>query len=109
HQFANGTLVVSRPIVLAGEPMGSVRIVSELGERNDRLRSYLGIVGAVFVLAILASIALAAQLQRVFTDRILRLIDRAQTYGRRPGQPPLTTHFVEDEITMLVRTLDSML
>ena len=78
YRFAADSLVVSEDVVMDHERVGSVRILSDLGERDARLKSYVGIVMLAFAIAIVASVLLSSRLQRAISDPILHLVDRAR-------------------------------
>jgi signal transduction histidine kinase/CheY-like chemotaxis protein len=109
HRFADGTLVVGTPIVVGGERVGSLRIVSDLAERDARLQSYLGIVAAAFFSAILAGIALSSRLQRLISDPIIHLVERARVVTERKDYTIRATPSGDDELGLLIRTFNEML
>jgi signal transduction histidine kinase/ActR/RegA family two-component response regulator len=109
HDFVPDGLVVGTDIMLAHEHVGSVRVLSDLGERDARLKSYLGIVASVFVLAVLVGILIASRLQRVISNPILHLVDRAREVTEHQNYGVRATPTGDDELGLLVRTFNEML
>jgi signal transduction histidine kinase/ActR/RegA family two-component response regulator len=109
HRYVTGALGVGTDIWLENEPVGTVRVVSDLGERDARLQSYLGIVASAFVVAVLAGVLLAARLQRVISDPILQLVARAREVTEQKNYAVRATAAGDDELGLLVRTFNEML
>jgi signal transduction histidine kinase/ActR/RegA family two-component response regulator len=109
HRYLPGALVVGADITIGHDHVGSVRVVSDLGERDDRLRSYLGIVASAFIVAVLAGVLLAARLQRVISDPILDLVARAREVTEQQNYAVRATPGGDDELGLLVRTFNEML
>ncbi len=85
HAFVNGHLRLARPIVLDGDPVGTVYLEADLGEIRAREVRYAGIVCATLCFAFWLSLALSTRLQRVISTPLLHLteITRAVTRERR--------------------------
>src|SRR5262249_23771956 len=64
---------VTRPVVLTGQRVGSLSIVSDSGEFRERLRIYGATVLFVLVLSSLLVVMLSAKLRTVFVTPILEL------------------------------------
>jgi len=109
YRFAAGGLVVSEDVVMDHESVGSVRILSDLGERDARLKSYAGIVALAFAIAIVASILLSSRLQRAISDPILHLVDRARVVTEQKNYAIRATPTGGDELGLLMRTFNEML
>jgi signal transduction histidine kinase len=109
HRFTPGALTVAADIDVDGERVGSVRIVSDLGDRDARLRSYAGIVAVSVLLAILAAVLLSFRLQRGISDPILHLVGRARAVSERQDYTVRATPAGDDELGLLVRTFNDML
>ena len=63
-----------------GRFVGVIYLLSNTGELTARLQRYLGILAAVTLVSLLASLLLASQLQKVISRPILHLAD-----DRDPG------------------------
>jgi diguanylate cyclase (GGDEF)-like protein len=108
-RFEKGRLVVARPIVLDGEPVGTVYIWSSLDELTTRAATFigvmLGIVGGCTFLALFISSRLQHWISKPILDlaHVARLVTsdrnfaaRAQAVGR-------------DEVGLLVEDFNRML
>ena len=109
HRFARGRLAVAEDVFVDTDRVGSVRIVSDLGERDARLQSYAGIVALAFVVAILAGVLLSSRLQRVILDPILHLVERARVVSDEKNYAVRATPAGDDELGLLVRAFNEML
>ncbi|TMA39915.1 MAG: hybrid sensor histidine kinase/response regulator [Deltaproteobacteria bacterium] len=109
YRFAAGGLVVAEDVVLDRERVGSVRILSDLGERDARLKSYVEIVALAFAIAIVAGVLLSSRLQRAISDPILHLVDRARVVTEEKNYAIRATPTGGDELGLLVRTFNEML
>jgi signal transduction histidine kinase len=109
HRYVPGALVVGADILVEHDRVGSVRVVSDLGERDERLKSYIGIVASAFVVAVLASILIASRLQRVISSPILHLVERAREVTEHQNYAVRATPTGNDELGLLVRTFNEML
>src|ERR1051326_7435814 len=59
HYFRENELILSRPIFLAGERIGTVRLISDLDELYARLRRYIGIATIVLMASFLVTLVLS--------------------------------------------------
>jgi two-component system, sensor histidine kinase and response regulator len=108
-QLEREGLVVSRPVTLNGEPVGSISIRSDLNELYGRVRRYLLLMlVALFLPAVIAVFAYARVL-RVLLDPILkltgtaRLVSSTRTYSTRAERGP------HDEVGELIDAFNEML
>jgi two-component system sensor histidine kinase/response regulator len=103
------SLIVTRPVHLGGDQIGTVCIESDLQEVTARRRAYAVIMLAAFVMALLAAYALSATLQRLISGPILhlaqtaRLVSTTRTYSSRAEKQ------TEDETGHLVDDFNGML
>jgi signal transduction histidine kinase len=109
HRFGAGELVVSEPITVDDERVGSVRIVSDLRERDARLRRYLGIVAVAFLAAIVGAMLLSARFQRTISGPIRHLVERARSVTEEQNYAVRAIPSGNDELGLLVRTFNEML
>jgi signal transduction histidine kinase/CheY-like chemotaxis protein len=109
HRFLADRLVVFRPIVIDGERVGAVGIVSDLAEVSARIRGYLGIAALVFLAAILAALVISWRVQRVISEPILHLVDTARAVSEAKSYAIRAIPTGEDEIGLLIRTFNDML
>jgi signal transduction histidine kinase/CheY-like chemotaxis protein len=112
HGFTPRALVVSRPIVLEGEPIGAVVIESDLRGISTRAVSLGKLVGVVLLAALGLALVVGSRLQRIISVPLVRLTEitgivaRERRYdvraeiGRANGG---------DEIAVLVAGFNGML
>jgi two-component system sensor histidine kinase/response regulator len=109
HSFVQDWLLVTRPIVLAQDSIGTVLVQADLTELRARALRFGGIIGLVLFGAFWLALLLAYSLQRVISKPILRLTDVARevTVGRRYDVRAEKTG--QDEIGELVDGFNEML
>ena len=107
--YTNGGLIVTKPIHLASERIGTICIQSDLSAIEARLRGYGVILGVVLLVSSLTAFLLSARLQRLISDPILRLAQTARTvsvdrnYGLRAEKQS------DDELGRLIDDFNGML
>lgn len=109
HLFRNDGLIVFQNMVVDHEAIGSLRIVSDLTELNARLRRYVGIVAAVFLLSIAAAIPLLSALQRVISGPIMHLVERAKVVTNEKNYAVRAVATSQDELGQLTTAFNEML
>ena len=103
------SLIVTRPVHLGGDQIGTICLESNLQEVSARQQAYSVIMLAAFAMALLAAYALSATMQRVISGPILhlaqtaRLISTTRTYSSRAEKQTddETGRFVDDFNGML--------
>ncbi len=102
-------LHVEQPIMLEGEHIGDIYIISDANELYANLRGYLGIVALVMTGSFLIAVLLASRLQRVISGPIRQLahtmtkVSRANDYAIRAAVQD------SDEIGSLIDGFNAML
>ena len=105
----SASLIVTRPVHLGSDQIGTVCLESNLQEVTARQRAYAVIMLAAFAMALLAAYALSATMQRLISGPILhlaqtaRLISTTRTYSSRAEKQ------TEDETGRLVDDFNGML
>ncbi len=108
------SLAVVRPIMFAGERVGSVFIASDLGELKARIEREEGIAATVFVASLIVAFLLAAKLQQRISKPILTLATEADRISRS-GEYRLASNALQKlggdyrEIEVLVSSVGDML
>ncbi|HEY1800023.1 MAG TPA: ATP-binding protein [Terriglobales bacterium] len=106
----NGSIEVVSPILFEGKVQGTVYIQSSLQELIERLKRYLSIVGAVFLVSLITAILMSLRIRRSVADPIVRLAETAQTVSRQKNyslRVPATSN--RDELSSLISTFNDML
>lgn len=71
-------LTVANPIIWKGEPVGKIRISSDMRALYERLRQYTLITAIVLAVSLMAAFILALQLHRVVSAPVSKLIEIAR-------------------------------
>jgi signal transduction histidine kinase/ActR/RegA family two-component response regulator len=109
HVFQGNRLVVSRPVVLRGDRVGTLLIVSDLSERLTRMRRYAAIAAGVFIASLLGGALVGRALQRSISRPILELAEAAQAVSERNDLSVRAPGGGGDEIGALIATFNQML
>ncbi|MEZ4650682.1 MAG: ATP-binding protein [Candidatus Eisenbacteria bacterium] len=109
HEFEDGRLRMGHDVVLDGEIIGSVIVVSTLDELSARLERYALILSAIIFVSVSIAIALSVRLQRVITRPVHGLIDTAQWITEKRDYSTRAERGSEDEIGTLVDVFNGML
>lgn len=94
---------------LAGRRIGTVRLVSDLGEMRRGLAAVLGLSLVMLLGASLAALALAARTQRVISEPILDLTRAAKTIAEQEDYSARAPARGGDELGVLVAAFNAML
>jgi methyl-accepting chemotaxis protein len=100
--FIDEYLFVSQPVLLDGEPIGSVALQYDLIELGDRMKNYRSIALVILFVATLAAMSLTAVLQRLISDPLLRLAATAREISRGKSYSLRAPKHGHDEIGAVV-------
>lgn len=109
HRFERNRLVVVRLIEWDGAVIGRLLVEADLGEIEERLRSYAGIVALVSLASLLVSLVVASRLQRGISGPILHLADTARVVSNAKDYSVRASGEGEGELGLLTRTFNEML
>jgi two-component system sensor histidine kinase/response regulator len=109
HRFETDRLVLARPIVLDGQPVGHVVIEKDLSVLATRTRAFVGLVGIVLVLAGLVAFALSTPLVTVVAGPIGQLADLARNVSHKRDYSLRAPKDSDDELGQLVDGINEML
>jgi two-component system NtrC family sensor kinase len=107
--FTGHELRLFRPIDQRGELVGTIFVASDLKDLSARLKRYAGIVGLVFLVSLLVTLALSSQLQRLVSDPILSLARMARSVAVDKNYSMRATRRSNDELGQLVDGFNEML
>jgi signal transduction histidine kinase/CheY-like chemotaxis protein len=107
--FTGDALVVTRPIVLAGEPVGAVVVQSDLDELHARAVAFGQIIGLVVFCSLGVAFGVAVILQRAISGPLLRLSGITREITRTRRYDLLASKDADDEIGQLVDGFNEML
>jgi signal transduction histidine kinase/ActR/RegA family two-component response regulator len=103
------SLIVTRPIVLDGQPIGVACVESDFSELRSRAWSYAAVFGAAMVISLIAAFVLSGRLEPVISEPILRLTDTAREIATSRVYSVRATKESSDEIGVLVDDFNDML
>jgi PAS domain S-box-containing protein len=109
HTFHKHRLILARPIVHQGETIGEVYLESDMKELYSKLKYYAGIVGLVFVAALLVVLMLSGRLQRLVSDPILRLAHVVRSVAINKDYSARAIKETNDELGQLIEGFNEML
>lgn len=109
HAFRNGDLTLSRAVISKGDSVGTVYLVSDIGELYARLGQYAMIITVVFVLTLIVALALSRKLQHFISDPILQLARAARAAGQNKDYSIRVEKQNPDEIGVLIDGFNGML
>jgi signal transduction histidine kinase/DNA-binding response OmpR family regulator len=92
-----------------GQRLGTVFLQSDMEELRERLRRYLGILGAVLIASLLAAFLLASALQRVISGPIVHLAGVQERVSREKNYALRAEKESSDELGRLIDGFNEML
>ncbi|HEY1172470.1 MAG TPA: ATP-binding protein [Verrucomicrobiae bacterium] len=111
----NGPLVlqdslgIARPINYDNKPIGNIYLETDVGELDERLRNYAGIVVILLLISGLVTYLLSSRLQNVISLPIVQLEDTAQKVAEKKDYSLRAVKRGEDEIGRLIDRFNEML
>ena len=109
HEFKNGKLILSSPILRNGEAIGAIYIESDMRELSVRLKNYAGIVGMVMAGSVLLAMVLSNFLGKLITTPILELAAVARAVAQEKSYSVRAVKSSNDEIGALIDGFNGML
>ena len=109
HRFGAGHLVLRRTVLVDGEPIGRLVVVSDLRELRMRLTQYGLIVALVLLLTCGAALLLSNAIQPLVSLPILRLAQAARTVAERQDFSIRVPGKGQDEVADMARAFNDML
>jgi C4-dicarboxylate-specific signal transduction histidine kinase len=108
--FVGPLLVLNRPVMLSGERIGTLRLVSKYQDEYRRsLGLYAGILASVLIASILLTLMLAQRMERLISAPILDLARTAQRVAQRKDYSLRADKRSQDEVGQLTDAFNSML
>ena len=108
-RFSFHDVVVSQPIRLNGERIGTIYLQSDLDQLYARAKSFFEILDIVILACLLAAYLLASRLQRLISGPILALAETAATVSVEKDYSIRATKSGNDEVGSLVDRFNEML
>ncbi len=109
YHVGRHALHVRQPIVLEGEHIGDIDIISNASELYTKLRDYFGIVALVMTGSFVVATLLASRLQRVISNPIRQLADTMTEVSQSNDYTIRAAKQSHDEIGSLIDGFNAML
>jgi signal transduction histidine kinase/ActR/RegA family two-component response regulator len=109
YRFSGDLLLVHRDIIVDGETIGSVRLLSDTGEVTATGVRHIGLAALIFLVAITASLPIMERLQRRISGPITELVAKARIVSERGDYSVRATPIGENELSLLTKTFNEML
>ncbi len=103
------SLVLRKPVVLNGEPIGTVCLRADLGPLYLRLQRNLWVIFCLVLMSSLAAYLISSRLQRIISTPILELAAAARRVSEQKEYTVRAESFGADEIGTLTQAFNEML
>ncbi len=108
-QFNPHDVELFQAIAFSGEAIGTIYLQADLNNLHERRQRYVGIAGAVLLLALGLTWAIATRLQRVIVEPIVRLATLAGVVGSQKNYALRAPEGGHDEVGRLIAGFNDML
>ncbi len=109
QRWHGARLVVFHTVRSGERTIGTIVLSARLEELNERIVRYVAIAAAAFLAATLVAVAISWRAQRALSQPILHLVAIARRVSRKRDYSVRATPQGDDEIGLLIRTLNDML
>lgn len=103
------SLTVQNHIVLDGEAIGSIYLISDIQKLEERFKRYATIVSIIMIAAIILTYFISRALQGVITDPVSRLGKAMDSVSKKQDYSKRVEKTSDDEIGILIDGFNSML
>jgi signal transduction histidine kinase len=107
--FSKGQAELVRPIVLKGQPIGKIYILSDTDEWREALWGFIGIVSVLFIAVLVFGVLASNWLQRIVTDPITDLVQLMRRVATEGDHRLRAEKRADDEMGVLVDGFNTML
>jgi signal transduction histidine kinase/ActR/RegA family two-component response regulator len=108
-RFQRSYLEVFHPVTLNGEPLGTLFLQSDMSQWNSRAKRYAMLLLIFMVASDLLALLIAARLQNLISQPILRLEDTMRMVSVKKNYEVRALKFYDDEIGRLIDGFNTML
>ncbi len=109
QRIEKGQLLLYRPVLFEGKPIGTIYLESDLRELDERATRYLGIVMVILLGSLTVALVVSSRLQRTISGPILALAQTAKTVTGEKNYSVRAAGQSRDEIGLLVGAFNEML
>lgn len=97
------------PIILDGQKVGTVVLLSDTSELYAKVRLSLVVAGAIFLMALLVALFLSTKLHSLITTPIIKLLDTMRSVSKEKDYALRATKESDDETGLLIDGFNEML
>lgn len=108
HNIGNHVAIV-QPVLLEENPIGTLYILRDMSELNERLWFFAGFMAFMLIGSLLAALAVSSVLQRLISTPILNLVNTAQAISATKDYSLRAASKNTDELGLLVNSFNDML
>jgi len=108
-RFSRESLTLYRTILLGGQNIGTIAIVSDLTELRAEMRQYTEISAVVLVLSVFTTLLVSSRLLRLITEPIQHLANVAGKVSRDENYTLRAVPRSDDEVGKLIHSFNDML
>jgi signal transduction histidine kinase/CheY-like chemotaxis protein len=107
--FQDNKLILTKRITLHDQTVGTIYLVSDLGEMHSRQRQFGWILFVILFAALLLALGLSARLQRIISGPIAHLARTARIVSLKKNYSLRAAKRADDELGQLVDSFNTML
>src|ERR1017187_10463519 len=107
--FQDNKLILTKRITLHDQTVGTIYLVSDLGEMHSRQRQFGWILFVILFAALLLALGLSARLQRIISGPIAHLARTARIVSLKKNYSLRAAKRADDELGQLVDSFNAML
>ena len=108
-RFYQSYLVAAEPIILDGEVIGEICLISDLLDLRERIVQYVGVVASVLFASLLVAFVISSRLQRMISGPISHLARTAGAVSVGRDYTIRATRHGSDELGTLIDGFNEML
>ncbi|WP_179137247.1 response regulator [Candidatus Entotheonella palauensis] len=109
HHFLPSNLYLLQSIVLDKEKIGSLLLVSDLRELNEKLYRQFSLIGLVMASALVVAFLLSAKFQRIISEPVVHLARTMSTVSTEQNYAIRAEKHSQDELGALIDGFNAML
>jgi signal transduction histidine kinase len=107
--FGDDAVAVSRPVLLADRPIGTLSMLYDYGEMWERRTIYGGTVLAILAVSVLLAAVFSTRLRRLITNPVVKLVETVSSVSANRDYRIRAERVSGDEMGILVDAFNEML